>query len=1190
MSALLIQLQTILKSWDDIQSLSNEHSKTEDPFFETSSAIGNFVSFEKDPLHDDTHIGDSIIDEMHPQSSPVSLPMSIKISELIEKGGTSFSSYHNNRQVLCRLELARAALALFASNAGAYRPILTHLLRYVFECIDFLINNQALLTHPSPSDDTSAAAKGTLSSACGLGVDISKAEDVVASAHQKVQLVESRMSALIEESTAQRDRFKAQLLAQQQTQTKLELLLQNQIELNHLLTNHPLGHHDRGEPMLDPTGAANMNHRQAIYAQQLIARAEKESTIMELDTRVEQLTLERDNLQGKLLSLKKLNTNYARQAIELSARLNILRNHNIALSSDAVLYQHDKTRERQKSLKLQTDLMVARNMILVLLEVRRHDMFFRFSNPIANSNITKTDKNVEALGNKGSIEGALPPSRNDILDACTQLYTSSESPLNGGRRRKDDMSLTSDSVNLKSTLHANLDVPMCTTEDLFASVQDNMLRKQLQDIMLINDTSNGGAAKGALLKLLNLQWGGRTGSDKSPSHSQVPMLKDARFHCWVPPYGLNCNVPLHLCSRDCVMLIPFHPLVAECFVHELLSQRLEFFEFYVRAPLTLNSDSKGKHLTSSDNAAQNSDLEEVVLPAKESDKCNFYFPTTNPMLLPLDEFIVLFISMVWLNKNAVTVPEATHPQDIIEKDNPTSSILNQRMGKSVTIDASSKAIQFFHQYSSFHGFQAASEHTVFEKQSQLTVEGLKLAYGLDVVSRRQDCSFLTYAYGLVSRREISEIIFAVMRHERDVFLMLCETVEREHLSRRGTTHPAKHGSIKEPHHKPSLSDPPMIDPNLASSNGAMASDTQSSIQAIPHLVGCIPTLQLARILISIFPSYPISRIEEMVMAGIEDGADLVQAPHMLYYNVLLPERLLPGSVVKRTEMELSVFLSEGRFATMFYKSICDDALESMQLLDDTLQKFGATLAIQKRQMGLIDTLRNSTNFYSPDILVSAEQLTVFALKKLPAAEGRRWGPALTSVFTRCPLLHPALLASRASPILENETHDTESEIPMVPTSQSAHSGHEVFSNPSALPIKNSIANLNAFRGETGSVKLSEIMIYLRCHIVLRRGLYSKYVEAVQPAQVSQGTSIQDGTFQPVWTEAHLEYLKTLQDIWEHNVLKDESVLVTDAEFFWKLLLEVDPYRARVWTTADISHGSPLLRHEGILRSDRNNAD
>ncbi|CCW60324.1 unnamed protein product [Phytomonas sp. EM1] len=1178
MSALLTQLQNILQSWDDIQPLLNEHSKTEDPSVATTAAINNSVILEDNPLHRGENAGDSIIDEGHTQLSSVSFPTITKVSELVKDNG-SFSLYHNSRQVLSRLELARAALALFASNAGAYRPILTNLLRYVFECIDFLIDNQAPPTHASPTDDTSAAATGNVSTSCGLGLEISKAEDVVASAHQKVLLVESRMSALVEESTAQRDRFKAQLLVQQQTQTKLEHLLEKQVELNHMLTSYPVSQHDGEGPVLDFSRTMNMtSRRRAAYAQQLIARAEKESTIMELDARVEELTLERDNLQEKLVSLKKLNTKYARQAIELSARLNILRNHNIALASDAVLYQHDAIREKQKSQKIERDLMVTRNIILVLLEVRRHEMLFRFNNPIASTNAAKTEKNVETMGTKGSMEDPLQSSKNDILDACSHLFASSESPGNESRCRKDDLGLASNPVSLNRTVHVNSDALACTTEDFLASVQDNILRKQLQDIMHIKDASNGGAAKSALLKLLNLQWGGFTGNNKLQTGKQLPMLKDVRSHPWVRPYGRNCNVPLHLRSRDCVMLIPFHPLVAECFVHELLSQRLEFFEFYGRAARSLDSVAKGNHFNATDVVAQRKDLEKCSSFAKASEGRNFCFCTTKTMSVPLDEFIVLFINMVWLNKNAIVVPEATPPQDRTEKDTPSTPIQNQRLGQSLTNDPTANTLEFFHQYSSFHGLEATSERTIPEQQSQLTMEGLKLAYGLDVASRRQDCSFLTYAYGLASRGELSEVIFTVVRQERDVFLALCEAVEKEHISRKGSRYPVMESSVVERYHSPRSQNHPPVKSNMMPLQGTSTSDSESTIKKTHHPLGCIPTPQLARILICMFPSYPISRIEQMVMAAIEDGADTIQAPHMLHYTVLLPERLLPGSVASGTAVELSAFWSEGRFATLFYKSICDDALESMQLLEDTLQGFGDSLAMQKRHVGLMETFRNSTNFDSMDLLVSAEQLTTFGLKVLPVAEGRRWGPALTSVLTRCPLFRPASLALRAGSIRENETQNSEGEVAVSPTSQPTNSGQEIDRMTSASPTRKSITGVSAFTSGVGYVKLAEVMLYLRCHVILRRGLYSNYVEAAQPAQDMLGALSQEEAFQSVWTEAHLEYVKTLQDTWEHYALEGESVLVADAEFFWMLLFEADPHRSRIWATAAASHGSPLLRH------------
>ncbi|EKF33378.1 hypothetical protein MOQ_002757, partial [Trypanosoma cruzi marinkellei] len=256
-----------------------------------------------------------------------------------------------SRQRITKVELARAALALFTSNSGIYRPILQKTLGFIFGLIDELLEEKMDLP----------CREGTPQNFLPLWM--ANENEEVATAHERMRKMEVRMAKLVDEAATQRDHLNAEIAAMRAREAKLEGLLKHQI-----LLSHAKGMAD--EVFLGPGD----KETDEVYVKRLIARAENEKAIDELQGELRLLQNERNELSNRIQQLMELNGKYARQCVELAARLSVLTDHNIAIAVDCKRHQNEVLVEKQRSERYQVEIRVIRNVLVTFFLNRYHSV------------------------------------------------------------------------------------------------------------------------------------------------------------------------------------------------------------------------------------------------------------------------------------------------------------------------------------------------------------------------------------------------------------------------------------------------------------------------------------------------------------------------------------------------------------------------------------------------------------------------------------------------------------------------------------------------------------------------------------------------------------------------------------------------------------------------------------------------
>ncbi|RNF27131.1 uncharacterized protein Tco025E_00629 [Trypanosoma conorhini] len=253
-----------------------------------------------------------------------------------------------SRRRITKVELARAALALFTSNSGIYRPILQKTLGFIFGLIDELLEEKADFANGGGAPQNCLPAWSATE------------KEEVAAAHERMRMMEVRMAKLVDEAAMQRDHLKAEIVAAQAREAKLEGLLKHQFVLSH-------ARGVTGDAAVPPDDDENS----ARYVKRLIARAANEKAVDELQGEVTALQKERDELSRRLQELMTLNGKYAQQCVELAARLSVLTDHNIAFAVECQKHQNETLLQTQRSERLQRDLQITRNVLMSVF-VSRH--------------------------------------------------------------------------------------------------------------------------------------------------------------------------------------------------------------------------------------------------------------------------------------------------------------------------------------------------------------------------------------------------------------------------------------------------------------------------------------------------------------------------------------------------------------------------------------------------------------------------------------------------------------------------------------------------------------------------------------------------------------------------------------------------------------------------------------------------
>ncbi|CBZ29720.1 conserved hypothetical protein [Leishmania mexicana MHOM/GT/2001/U1103] len=1195
----------------------------------------------------------------------------------------------HSRTATTKLELARAALALFSSNAGVYRPFLVKLLRFLFDHIDELREEQGQLRmewwmwQQGGGSSTSKAADGDGGGGGLLGTTPEE-QNAVAAAYEKVRMTEARMAALVEEAAVQRDHFKSQMGMQKRHQHHLEDLLCHQIELTQTLLDHRLhqdlilgkqstavtvvaavtntlqdsrgvasaglgdGGDDHGRGTREGSNTARLaavttrdilglecshasirppERRDAAYVQRLISRAEKELLLERTEDQLRDLRAQYDRLQNKVQSLLKLNSRYARQSVELSARLSILHEHNIALAADVQLFQRDYIRELQRAERLQRDLQVARGIALTMLHVQSGRQLGIGEEESENKQEASKEGNI-ALWQAGAAASRLPAPGKGGEARMRYAFETAESLAPAAATAVTGPGETAPALSGKDTRREEAQAMLDTENHAQGSLHlapCKGLRSQLQEVLTISDPQHT-SIKASLLQSLHLRGGtsfqGSCANSSdfllSPSGAQG-WLSPASVPQWVPPYGLRPDVPLQLRSRSSVPLLHLHPVVAEVFVHELLSQRQELLWYSKQQP----EERQVSPLTVEGRAWDN------------RGSCKASTTTATTMFMSFQEYIGVFLLVVWLNRPdhyTYLLPPATRlamTEDARARRGSGNGVVRKTAAPSDPATDAGGAPQ-----SQDLGIAPTSLwdlrhvlHTVHlaDDMEQLPAEGLQLTYALDTASRQLVAGPLTYAYGLTSRGALCDVLFDLLQAERFVFLELCRAVEAEILiKQREEQERWAEARGRESQIPVAKSEDPQL--HAADPAAAAPLPPKPGPQSSTPLHGCIPAVQVARILLAMYPGYSATIMDQLIQTAVTDGTNVAENPVYLFYGVLLPSRMLPGPMTASMSIDPSMAVGTS-FASLFYTAICDDALESMQVVEDSVRGFAHGHPHSSGISALSST--SAAAVMSGVSTATAQQLTSLAFLGVPRAEAQCWGPALRSAIYRWPHLRSTivdgpLVASSASAddaVLDRDastTHEVPAAVADEFTAAAAASPRDRFSLDSSvvragIPSGHPTQDLHRAEDRKAAAEVSsvarvsveEVVPYLRRHLLLRRGLYDWATgTAAAPVDISSPPAEEDGQAAPKtlktvvekaviaalitrtegayhWSTAHSDLLRHWDAQWAQYSRKTagpKSVFLGPIEpaEFKQILKQVDPHRTCAWGSELLSRENPLM--------------
>ncbi|KAG5496388.1 hypothetical protein JKF63_02690 [Porcisia hertigi] len=1199
-----------------------------------------------------------------------------------------------SRAATTKLELARAALALFASNAGVYRPFLIKLFRFLFDHLDELREEQGRMR----IEWWSLQKGGVSSTANGRGGDFAGAtpeeQNAVSAAFEKVRMTETRMAALVEEAAVQRDHFQSQLGMQKSHQYHLEDVLRHQVELTQILLDHHLyqdvvsgkqsvavtmvaaatsklpalrsvagagssnggggggGHGGRGaceglSPARDAAATTRdilgldsnngplrpPERRDAAYVQRLIARAERELVLERTEVQLRDLRAQHESLQSKVQSLLKLNARYARQSIELSARLSILHEHNIALATEVHLFQRDYVKVLQWVGHLQRDLQVARRTVLTMLQVQsdgeasleegevedRQKVSRYYGGEGWQAGETRWRPSAKGKDSESRVTYSFETAVSLAPAAATVETISSEQAAPEKGRRTPRGHHTKVALGTESE-----------AQEARRLLPGERLRDELQELLGISDPERTGV-KPTMLQTLHLLCrrslqGGHDVGSVSPiafSHSAQGWRSPVSVLQWAPPHGLHSDVPLHLRSRNAVRLLHLHPLVAEVLVHELLSQREELLWF-------LQQQHEDQQVRLRTGGRPGSRREGVV--------------TVPSAFMPFQDYIALFVLVVWLNGlngSSHLFPSMTRARllEEVRARRGSSDASTHRMaaptdtrgdagGASKARDQSVASTSLWDLRYVLHTLRFT------EEIGQLPAEGLQLTYALDKASLQMGVGPLTYAYGHASRGSVCDVLFQLLRAERSVFLGLCRAVEADILataqeeqqqSLEALRRECQRNLSKDQVHQLDVAgrSPPPPPPPPPPVAAAGQPSTTTTTTPPPPLRGFIPVVQVVRILLAMYPGYSTATLQQLIHAAVADGTNAAENPAILYYEVLLPSRMLPGPTTVSMSMDLSMAAGTS-FAYLFYTAICDDALESMQMVEDSVCEF----AHGQRQSGSVSASFPSAAaaMKSGVVTATAQQITSLAFSRVPRSEAQCWGPSLKSAIYRWPRLRATILdrppgvvlstnngaatdgatdvTGEGSVILEGEiitaagSSGRSSRVHSVPQSVVAPSSEVTRSMSISVE---SIGHSDV--SSVSRVPVGEVMPYLRRHLLLRRGLYD-WAEAtaaapLNPSRASTeenseakenplsdvteraGSAITTKETTRQWSATHEDFIRSWDAQWARISVATTapplpSIGPTELAEFERLLKEVDPHRMCAWGSELVSRENPLM--------------
>jgi hypothetical protein len=199
---------------------------------------------------------------------------------------------------LQRVDIARAVLALFASGSGAYRTSLQQLFDLMFRVIDRFSEDRVRVQVQAPSSN------------------VTSLDSLHSDPFETLREQRLRMDALVSDAATQRDALIQQIAVVEEERNHAQMLLCHQM--------------NKGQRQADGDSVVRA-----------VRKAEAEKLADELTKEISGHRVEVSELRRQNASLRELNSKYAAQALELSARLKVLTDHNHRLGSSLTILRHD---------------------------------------------------------------------------------------------------------------------------------------------------------------------------------------------------------------------------------------------------------------------------------------------------------------------------------------------------------------------------------------------------------------------------------------------------------------------------------------------------------------------------------------------------------------------------------------------------------------------------------------------------------------------------------------------------------------------------------------------------------------------------------------------------------------------------------------------------------------------------------
>lgn len=229
-------------------------------------------------------------------------------------------------------ETARAVLQLYTTAAGCYEPLLRQLHDFAFDLIDYLVNDRA---------DAGVAVARVPGGAAAASVEQQlDAADKCTYAFRRVEDAERRMDGVVAEAKRRQEEADERIRSLEKEVGVLSEQLEFTIMRNRRVKENP------DATRLDKD---ELDRERTIVELRMLLDAEKKC--------VDGLHDDVDRLHQRIADLKTLNGKYARQAVELAARVRVYNEHNDKFATLLSLQHDEKIATDKENELLRAELM-----------------------------------------------------------------------------------------------------------------------------------------------------------------------------------------------------------------------------------------------------------------------------------------------------------------------------------------------------------------------------------------------------------------------------------------------------------------------------------------------------------------------------------------------------------------------------------------------------------------------------------------------------------------------------------------------------------------------------------------------------------------------------------------------------------------------------------------------------------------